>query len=150
VEAAVSVANEFVPRGTIVATVDRDGRRTTAEANGTARVHVPVVVLVNEFTASASEILAGALQDDRLATLVGVRTFGKGVVQTIFPLTGGAGAAITTYKYLTPAGRSIHNVGLTPDVPAGTPLAGKPAQEMRRIQDAQLSRAIEVLRARVS
>jgi len=150
VESAVRVANEFIPTGPIVSTVDRDGKRTSEDANGTARLHLPVVVLVNEFTASASEIVAGALQDDHLATLVGVQTFGKGVVQTVFPLPGGSGAAITTYKYLIPSGRSIHKVGLTPDVTAGSRLEGKSMEEIRRIQDRQLSRAIEVLRARLT
>jgi len=149
VESAVRVANEFVPSGPIVSTVDRSNKRTSENANGTARLHLPVVALVNEFTASASEIVAGALQDDHLATLVGVQTFGKGIVQTVFPLPGGSGAAVTTFKYLTPSGRSIHKVGLTPDVTAGSRLEGKSVQEIRRIQEEQLSRAIEVLRARL-
>jgi carboxyl-terminal processing protease len=150
VEAAVSVADQFVSRGPIVSTVDREGRRTTEEASGAARLHLPMVVLVNEFTASASEIVAGALQDDHLATLVGVQTFGKGIVQTVFPLRGGSGAAITTYTYLTPSGRSIHKKGLTPDVTAGSRLEGKPLEEVRRIQALQLARAIDVLRTRLS
>lgn len=150
VQSAVRVANEFVPRGPIVSTVDRDGKRVTEEANGTARLHLPVVVLVNEYTASASEIVAGALQDDRLATLVGIQTFGKGVVQTVFPLIGGSGTAITTHQYLTPSGRSIHKVGLTPEVSAGSRLEGKSVEEIRRVQDEQLTRGIEVLRARLS
>jgi carboxyl-terminal processing protease len=150
VESAVRVANEFIPTGPIVSTVDRDGKRASEDANGTARVHLPVVVLVNEFTASASEIVAGALQDDHLATLVGIQTFGKGVVQTVFPLPGGSGAAITTFKYLTPSGRSIQKIGLTPDVPAGSRLEGKSVEDIRRIQDQQLNRAIEALRARLT
>jgi carboxyl-terminal processing protease len=150
VESAVRVANEFVAAGPIVSTVDRNSKRSSEMANGTARLHLPAVALVNEFTASAAEIVAGALQDDRLATLVGVQTFGKGIVQTVFPLPGGSGAAITTYKYLTPSGRSIHKVGLTPDVAAGSRLEGKSLTEIRRIQDEQLSRAIEVLRARLT
>jgi len=149
VESAVRVADEFVPRGPIVSTVDRDGKRSTEQADGTARLHLPTVVLVNEYTASASEIVAGALQDDHLAVLVGIQTFGKGVVQTIFPLAGGSGAAITTYKYLTPSGRSIHGVGLTPDVIAGARLEGTSAEVVRRIQAQQLDRAIEVLQARL-
>jgi len=150
VESAVRVANEFVARGPIVSTVDRSGVRATEEASGTARLRLPTVVLVNEYTASASEIVAGALQDDHLATLVGLQTFGKGVVQTIFPLSGGSGAAITTYQYLTPSGRSINKVGLTPDVSAGSRLEGKAVEEVRRIQEQQLDRAIEVLQARLS
>jgi carboxyl-terminal processing protease len=150
VEAAVSVADQFVSQGPIVSTVDREGRRTTEKASGAARLHLPMVVLVNEFTASASEIVAGALQDDHLATLVGVQTFGKGIVQTVFPLPGGSGAAITTYTYLTPSGRSIHKKGLTPDVAAGSRLEGKPLWEVRRIQALQLARAIDVLRTRLT
>jgi carboxyl-terminal processing protease len=150
VESAVRVADQFVSRGPIVFTVDREGRRSAEEASGAARLHLPTVVLVNEFTASASEIVAGALQDDRLATLVGVRTFGKGIVQTVFPLPGGSGAAITTYTYLTPSGRSIHKKGLTPDVPVGSRLEGKTLSEVRRIEAQQLARAIAVLRVRLS
>jgi carboxyl-terminal processing protease len=150
VESAVRVANEFVKRGPIVVTVDRDGKRVSEEATGAARLHLPLIVLVNEFTASASEIVAGALQDDHLATLVGIQTFGKGIVQTIFSLPGGSGAAITTFKYLTPSGRSIHKVGLTPDIPVGARLEGKSPEEVRRIQDEQLGRAIEVLRNRLT
>jgi carboxyl-terminal processing protease len=81
---------------------------------------------------------------------VGIQTFGKGVVQTVFPLAGGSGAAITTHKYLTPSGRSIHKIGLTPEVAAGSRLEGKPVEQIRRVQDEQLTRGIEVLRARLS
>ncbi len=150
VDAAIGVADEFVPSGPIVSTVDRNGVRTSAYATGAARYRRPIAVLVNEYTASASEILAGALQDDRLATLVGVRTFGKGIVQTVFSLPGGAGAAITTDQYLTPAGRSIHRTGLAPDVAVGARLEGKPPAEVRRIRDAQLGRALDVLERRLA
>ncbi len=150
VEAAVRVADEFVPSGPIVSTVDRRGARVTEYATGGAHFGRPLVVLVNEYTASASEIVAGALQDDHLASLVGVKTFGKGIVQTVFPLPRGAAAAITTFEYLTPAGRSIHMKGLTPDVPVGTRLEEKTGDEIRRIQDAQLDRAIAILEKRAA
>jgi carboxyl-terminal processing protease len=77
----------------------------------------PVVILVNKYTASASEITAGALQDYRLATLVGTQTFGQGVVQSIYPMPGDAGALkITTARYVTPNGRDIQHRGIRPDV----------------------------------
>jgi carboxyl-terminal processing protease len=116
-DAAVEISSLFVPQGTIVSTIRRDGQRTSEEALGDAigGLH-PVVVLVNKYTASASEITAGALQDYHLATLVGTRTFGKGVVQSIFPLPDQGALKITTARYLTPAGRDIQHHGIQPDV----------------------------------
>jgi carboxyl-terminal processing protease len=116
-DAAVAISSLFIPQGTIVSTIRRDGQRTTEEALGDAigGLH-PVVILVNKYTASASEITAGALQDYHLATLVGTRTFGKGVVQSIFPLPDQGALKITTARYLTPAGRDIQHHGIQPDV----------------------------------
>lgn len=149
-EASLRVAERFVPEGRpLVHIVDRTGRRTTERAGRGPRVTLPVVVLVNEFSASASEILAGALRDSAGATLVGIRTFGKGVIQSVYALPGGGGAAITTSKYLTPADHDIHGKGVAPDVTAGDRLEGKSDAEVARIQAEQLRRAIEVLRQRV-
>ena len=117
VDAAVEISSFFIPQGTIVSTIQRDGERTTEEALGDAidGLH-PLVVLVNKYTASASEITAGALQDYHLATLLGTRTFGKGVVQSIFPLPDEGALKITTSRYLTPAGRDIQHHGIEPNV----------------------------------
>jgi carboxyl-terminal processing protease len=117
VDAAVKISSFFIPQGTIVSTIQRDGERTTEEALGDAidGLH-PLVVLVNKYTASASEITAGALQDYHLATLLGTRTFGKGVVQSIFPLPDEGALKITTSRYLTPAGRDIQHHGIEPNV----------------------------------
>jgi carboxyl-terminal processing protease len=116
-DAAVQISSFFIPQGTIVSTIRRDGQRTGEEALGDAigGLH-PLAVLVNKYTASASEITAGALQDYRLATLVGTRTFGKGVVQSIYPLPDQGALKITTARYLTPAGRDIQHHGIEPDV----------------------------------
>lgn len=116
-DAAVAISSLFIPQGTIVSTIRRDGTRTSDEARGDAigGLH-PLVILVNKYTASASEITAGALQDYHLATLVGTRTFGKGVVQSIYPLPDEGALKITTARYLTPIGRDIQHHGIEPDV----------------------------------
>lgn len=116
-EAAVKISSLFVNQGTIVSTIRRDGQRTTEEALGTAIGGMaPLVILVNKYTASASEITAGALQDYHLATLVGTRTFGKGVVQSIYPMPDRGALKITTARYVTPLGRDIQHRGIEPDV----------------------------------
>ena len=116
-EAAVKISSLFVGQGTIVSTIRRDGTRTTEEALGTAIGGMaPLVVLVNKYTASASEITAGALQDYHLATLIGTRTFGKGVVQSIYPMPDRGALKITTARYVTPLGRDIQHRGIEPDV----------------------------------
>jgi carboxyl-terminal processing protease len=116
-DAAVEISSLFVPQGTIVSTIRRDGHSTSEDAIGDAIGGLtPLVILVNKYTASASEITAGALQDYHLATLVGTRTFGKGVVQSIYPLPDQGALKITTARYLTPAGRDIQHHGIEPDI----------------------------------
>jgi carboxyl-terminal processing protease len=159
---SLQVLDHFVPAGQPrVHTVDREGRKDTDRATGrVAKVGLPTVVLVNEFTASASEIVSGALQDYHMATLVGVKTFGKGVIQTIVELPMGSGAAITTAKYLTPLEHDIHGKGLQPDQLVGeteeairTSLKGKPDEavdeQVKQMRAAQLARAIEILKQKL-
>jgi carboxyl-terminal processing protease len=116
-DAAVQISSFFVPQGTIVSTIRRDGSSTSEEALGTAIPNLqPLVILVNKYTASASEITSGALQDYHLATLVGTKTFGKGVVQSIYPLPDNGALKITTARYVTPLGRDIQHRGIVPDI----------------------------------
>ncbi len=121
---AKKLASEFVASGPIFTTRERGGATTVERATGDVAFSGPLAVLVDGDTASASEIVAGALRDTHRATIVGAKTFGKGVVQSIFPLPDGAALKVTTARYFTPSGRDIDRIGLTPDVsvaePAGT------------------------------
>jgi carboxyl-terminal processing protease len=114
-QAGIEIARLWLEEGTIVYTVNRQGIQGSFEAFGPALTHDPLVVLVNQGTASASEILAGALQDNGRAALVGETTFGKGLIQSLFDLPDGAGLAVTVAKYETPNHRDIHKLGITPD-----------------------------------
>lgn len=109
---AVEVSSKFIPSGPVMHVQGRDGAKKTLNTQGAKITDIPIVVLVNEYTASASEIVSGAMQDTKVATIVGVPTFGKGLVQTLYPLSDGSGLAVTTQIYLTSGGR-----GITPDTP---------------------------------
>lgn len=115
-DAAVDISSLAIPQGTIVSTIDRAGHKDERAANGRAIGLKPLVVLVNKYTASASEITAGALQDYHAATIVGTKTYGKGVVQSIYSLPDSGALKITTARYVTPLGRDIHHKGISPDV----------------------------------
>ncbi len=130
---AVWVTDELLASGVIVSTRGRGGEKISeysARRAGT-RPKWPIVVLINENTASASEIVAGALRDHGRAVLVGVRTFGKGSVQNVFELPGGSALKLTTYRYYTPSGRSIQAEGIHPDLVAEEPRAEGDPEPMR-------------------
>lgn len=147
----VQVANRLIESGKpILHIVARDGSRISERAKSGAKITIPIVVLVNEYSASASEILTGALKDSAGAAVVGHKTFGKGVIQSVYSLPGGGGAAITTAKYLTPADHDIHGKGITPDVPAGDKLEGKTEADIKKIETVQLARAIDALKQRIA
>lgn len=144
---AVEVTSEFLNEGVVLIEQYSDGTRDTYNALGNGRAtDIPLVVLINEGSASASEILAGALQDYGRAKLVGVQSFGKGSVQTIQPLSNNQGAArVTIAKWLTPKERAIQGVGLTPDY-----IVEMTDADYENKRDPQLDKAVEVLLEMIS
>lgn len=135
---SIKVANHFVPQGPIVSVEGRDGKKKTSFST-LQKVKYPLVVLVNEGSASASEIVSGAVQDTEAGTLVGTKTFGKGSVQTVLSLDESSAVKVTIAKYLTPKGRSIHGVGIYPDIIVEMP------EYKENGRDVQLEKGIEVL-----
>lgn len=115
---ALEIADMLLEHGKIVSTISRSGRHTDI-ASGVPITHQPIVVLVDQESASASEILASALRDNRRAVLVGTKTYGKGLVQEINKLPGGAAVHITVSRYLTPSGSDINKIGVRPDITVG-------------------------------
>jgi len=141
---AIDVASAFVKDGTILIEDFGEGNEQIFEANGSyIGVSVPLVVLVDDNSASASELVAGALQDNGRATIVGVTTFGKGTVQTWQSLVNGGGIRLTIARWLTPNGNWIHGQGITPDVIVEWPVEGRD-----NTIDPQLNAAIELLEMR--
>ena len=106
----------MLPEGTIVYTEDKNGEGDTYTSDAEHYFDLPLAVLVNGNSASASEIFSGAIQDYETGTIIGTQTFGKGIVQTIKPLTDGSAIKLTTAKYYTPNGQNIHGQGVTPDI----------------------------------
>jgi carboxyl-terminal processing protease len=151
---AIGVASQFLKSGNALIQQDASGRRRAYPIRpGGVATDIPLAVLINEGTASAAEIVAGAVQDQSGGRLVGATTFGTGTVLSIYPLSDGSAIFLGTAEWLTPSGRQIWHHGITPDVPVSLPagvtplipdeVAGLTAQQLAASQDAQLLRAIQ-------
>jgi carboxyl-terminal processing protease len=146
-EAALDVSSKFIASGPIVSVESRASNVTTYEAENTAIPPLPLAVLVNGHTASASEITSGAIQDSGVGAIIGTRTFGKGVVQEILPLPDGSAIKITDARYLTPHNRDINHLGIAPDI---TVDENKGARYGDPTHDTQLARALQYLNDRIA
>ncbi len=139
------VLSELLPEGLIVYTEDKYGNREEKTSEGKHPLEMPLAVLVNEGSASASEIFAGAVQDYGIGTIVGMNTYGKGIVQAITPLVDGSAVKLTVSRYYTPNGNSIHEVGIRPDVEVKLDANLLNKEEITHEEDNQLQEALKVL-----
>ncbi len=152
---AIDIARMWLDDGKIVSTVNRQGTGDVSTANHTAITKKPLVILVDGGSASASEILSGALQDNKRAQLVGATTFGKGLVQSVRPLSDGAGMAVTIAKYYTPSGKDINHAGIKPDIEVKLTKAQiqalvKDRTKVATAADPQYAKAIQTLQVAIA
>lgn len=138
------IADELLPAGIITYTETKTGKREEYTSSA-GELGIPMTVLVNGGSASASEVLTGALKDYKKATVIGTKTFGKGVVQTVIPLGDGSGISLTTSKYYSPSGVCIHGIGIEPDIVVEADET-KQISDLSVDEDIQLQKAIEVLK----
>ena len=139
---AIYISDMFLDGGAIVSTVDRDGYKETQRASKGVLTTKPLVVILNKGSASASEIFSGAMKDNKRAVLIGMQSFGKGLVQEINKLPDNAGINITIQKYLTPNGTDIHKKGITPDI-----VVDLTDENIKNKDDVQLKKAIDVAKS---
>lgn len=148
ITSVVDILDQILPEGTVVYTEDKYGKREDYTSDSNC-LDLPIAVLVNENSASASEIFAGAIKDYNYGTLIGTKTFGKGIVQTVYPLEDGDAIKITTAKYYTPKGNYIHKVGIEPDIEVKYDYSGPKDEKYDKQYDNQLQKAVEVLEKEV-
>lgn len=142
--AVCDMLDEILPEGTLVYTEDKYGNRTDYDSDEDC-IDIPMAVLINGNSASASEIFAGAIKDYEYGTLIGTTSFGKGIVQSIIPLRDGSAVKVTMAKYFTPKGNYIHDVGIDPDIELEYEYAGDKNADYDPMMDNQVLKAIEVL-----
>lgn len=143
----VKVADELIGENLIVYTEDKSGNRTSEYRSGRNKINIPLIILINKYSASASEIVAGAVQDTKSGVLVGTKTFGKGSVQEPTVLKDGSGLKLTIAKYYLPSGKSIDGIGVEPDIVVELP-KGVDIFNVSEEQDTQLQKAIEVIKTK--
>ena len=149
VTSVVDILDQILPEGTVVYTEDKYGKKETYTSDASC-IHYPMAVLVNGDSASASEIFAGAIKDYDYGTLIGTKTFGKGIVQTVFPLENGDAIKITTAKYYTPKGHYIHGKGIQPDIKLEYKYSGPEDESYDMKYDNQLQKAISVVKEKIN
>ena len=149
VSAVVKILDDILPEGTVVYTEDKYGNRDTYSSDSSCYTY-PLVVLIDQNSASAAEIFAGAIKDYDYGELIGTTSFGKGIVQTIFPLKDGAAVKITTAKYFTPKGNNIHGIGITPDQEIAYEYSGPMDEPYEMQYDNQLQAALECMRGKLA
>lgn len=142
-KSAILMLDRLLPEGVVVSTKDKEGTKQVFHSSDQKSFKKPLVVLINENSASASEIFAGAVKDRNAGTLVGMKSFGKGIVQTVFGLGDGSALKLTTSEYFTPSGQNIHGKGIEPDVVIDFPEKVKEKGYVSREEDVQLKRAME-------
>ena len=140
------ILEDILPEGLIVYTEDKNGEREEYTCAGENELDIPLAVLVNGNSASASEIFAGAIQDYSKGTIVGTTTFGKGIVQSLIPFNDGSAIKTTTAKYYTPSGKCIHGTGIQPDVEVELSEGLEQETSISHEEDNQLQKAIEVVK----
>ena len=146
VSSVTDILQNIIPKGMIVYTEDKYNNRNEYQSTGEKQLDMPLVVLVNENSASASEIFAGAVKDRQCGTLIGTTTFGKGIVQGIQNLSDGSGAKMTTSRYYTPNGVCIQGKGIEPDITLEYQFLGNDDQAYSYSLDNQIQKALEVLK----
>lgn len=147
---SIDIASNFIPRGeVVVSTRDKHDNKHDDLSSGGDYIGVPLVVLIDVGSASASEVVAGALKDYGAATLVGTKTYGKGIVQTVMDLPDGEGLKLTVASYYSPKGTNIHQIGIVPDITVEYP-EDLTVEEYTKEKDTQLQKGIEVLKERMA
>lgn len=148
-DTVVQIVDQLIGESVIVYTEDKAGKKEIMSSEEKSKIDLPMVVLINEGSASASEIFAGALQDTGAATVVGATSFGKGIVQRMSDLNDGTGYKITVSEYFTPNGRNIHGKGIEPDVPVEMSPKARYEGDFDIKDDVQLNKAIEIMREKI-